>query len=166
MRVGRPRQYKDEFVDQARKLCEIGVTDAELANFFGIDVRSIYRWKNDHPDFCQALKAGKDVADDRVERSLYHRAVGYEHPDVHASSYQGSVTLTPIIKHYPPDTVAGIFWLKNRRRDAWRDKVDMEHTGRDGGPIEVTDPMELARRVAFILTGGVKQSEQLKDTMH
>jgi hypothetical protein len=36
-----------------------------------------------------------------------------------------------LTKHYPPDTTAAIFWLKNRRPSEWRDKVDMNanHTG-------------------------------------
>jgi hypothetical protein len=29
-----------------------------------------------------------------------------------------------------PDTTACIFWLKNRRKDEWRDKLDHEHSGK------------------------------------
>ena len=102
---GRPSSYKPEFVEQARKVCELGATDAELADFFEVTVRTIHRWKHTQPEFAAALKIGKESADDRVERSLYHRACGYSHPDVHVSCYEGVVTLTPITKHYPPDTV-------------------------------------------------------------
>jgi hypothetical protein len=133
--MGRPSKFKPEFVDQARKLCLLGATDAEIADFFEVDERTIYRWKGQNEAFCQALKVGKDEADNRVERSLYQRAVGYSHPDVHVSSYMGDVTLTPIVKHYPPETVAAIFWLKNRRPEAWRDKLDHEHTGKDGAAL-------------------------------
>ena len=33
------------------------------------------------------------------------------------------------IEHYPPDTTAMIFWLKNRRSDRWRDahNIEAEH---------------------------------------
>jgi hypothetical protein len=61
--------------------------------------------------------------------------MGYSHPDVHVSNYQGEITVTPLVKHYAPDPVACIFWLKNRRPDLWRDKVDHSLTGKDGGPI-------------------------------
>ena len=54
---------------------------------------------------------------------------------MHISNYQGQVTLTPIIKHYPPDTTAAIFWLKNRKTDQWRDKQDVEHSGSVGVTI-------------------------------
>ncbi len=37
--------------------------------------------------------------------------------------------MVPTIKHYPPDTTACIFWLKNRQRDKWRDRLDHEHSG-------------------------------------
>jgi hypothetical protein len=49
---------------------------------------------------------------------------------------------TPLEKYYPPDTTAAIFWLKNRQKDKWRDKVDHELTGKDGGAIQIeTSPM-------------------------
>lgn len=92
------------------------------------------------------------MADAEVGERLFQRACGYSHPDVHISNYQGAITQTEITKHYAPDTTACIFWLKNRRPDLWRDR--MEHTGRDGGPIEtreVTDD-ELSRWMSFEAT--------------
>jgi hypothetical protein len=124
--MGRPSKYKPEFNEQAAKLCKLGATDKELADFFSVDVATINRWKADYPTFCESLKRGKEESDNRVEQSLYHRAVGYSHPDTHVSNYQGEVTLTPLTKFYPPDTVACIFWLKNRRPDQWRDKFDVD----------------------------------------
>ena len=69
---------------------------------------------------------------------LYKRALGYEHPEVHVSNYQGEITLTPLTKHYPPDTQAASLWLRNRQPKKWRDKQDLEHSGPDGGPIALT----------------------------
>ena len=82
-----------------------------------------------------SLKSGKEIADATVASKLYHRAIGYDHDDVHIYNCKGEVTLTPIKKHYPPDTVACIFWLKNRRPAQWREKI--EHTGVDGQPIQL-----------------------------
>lgn len=136
MAGGRPSKYQPEFVKQAEKLCALAATDAEIADFFDVSVATIYRWKNEHPEFCDALKVGKETADNRVERSLFNRAIGYQHPDMHVSTYEGEVILTPIVKVYPPDTTAAIFWLKNRKPDEWRDKSTTEVTGKDGGAIQ------------------------------
>ncbi len=127
--MARPSKFKDTFIAQAEKLCKLGATDIEVADFFEVDVRTIYRWKADHDGFCQALKAGKSESDDRVERSLFARATGYEHDEVDIRVVGGEIVQTPIRKYYPPDTTAGIFWLKNRRPDDWRDKQEVEHGG-------------------------------------
>lgn len=136
MAAGRPSKFKAEFVAQAEKLCKLGATDIEMADFFGVDVRTLYRWKTESAEFCQALKTGKDEADDRVERSLFARANGYEHDEVDIRVVDHAIVQTPIRKYYPPDTVAAIFWLKNRRPAQWREMKALEVTGADGGPIQ------------------------------
>lgn len=115
----------------------MGATDQELADFFDVDVRTIYRWKHDHDEFCQALKSGKDIADERVERSLYQRAIGYEQDEVKIfmPSSADKPVYAPFRAKIAGDVTAAIFWLKNRRRDQWRDKTEQEITGKDGGPL-------------------------------
>lgn len=135
MAGGRPSAFKKEYVEQARKLCRLGSTDEDLADFFKVSIRTISNWKSEHEEFLQALKAGKDEADDRVERSLYQKAVGYTHEAVHFSSFQGKVTATPYREHVPPDTTAAIFWLKNRRKEDWRDRHEL--TGANGAPLTI-----------------------------
>lgn len=126
---GRPTEYREAYAEGARKLARLGATDEEIADFYEVDVRTIYRWKNAHADFCQALKAGKDQADDRVERALYQKAVGYEQDAVKIFMPAGAEA--PVYAAYKerfaPDTTAAIFWLKNRRPVEWREKV--EHAG-------------------------------------
>lgn len=122
---GRPTSFKPEYVEQARKLAALGATDREAAEFFEVDERTIHRWKHEHADFCQSLKVGKEQADARVEQSLYRRALGYSHDAVKiAVSGQGEITQVPFVEHYPPDTTAAIFWLKNRKPQEWRDKTE------------------------------------------
>ena len=127
-KIGRPSDFKDEFIEQATKLCKLGATDAELADFFEVSVRTIYRWAAKIPEFCHALKAGKDVADERVVRSLYHRAIGYTFEAVKIFQSAGVPLIVPYKEHVPPDTTAGIFWLKNRRKAEWRDHYDHDVT--------------------------------------
>ncbi len=134
---GRPTSYKVEYTEQAFKLCLLGATDANLADFFEVSEKTINTWKDAHPDFLQSLKAGKDEADANVGERLYQRATGYEHLEDKIFMHEGKPVIVPTVKHYPPDTTACIFWLKNRQRDRWRDKQDHEHTGKDGGPIRM-----------------------------
>lgn len=137
MAGGRPTKYKSDFAAQAQKLCRLGATDIELADFFEVDRATIYRWIGLHAEFCDALKSGKEAADERVERSLYHKAVGYTHDAVKIFMPAGAAkpVYAPYREHVPPDTTAGIFWLKNRRGKDWRDKV--EHAGEGGGPLRI-----------------------------
>jgi hypothetical protein len=128
---GRPTLYKPAFVKQAIKLSEYGATDQEMADFFEVDVRTLYRWKHDHDDFCQALKTGKETADERVERSLYQKAIGYEQDEVKIFMPAGAdePVYAPFRAKIAPDTTAAIFWLKNRRSQEWRDKNETQLSG-------------------------------------
>lgn len=128
---GRPTEYREEFADQAEKLCLLGATDAEIADFFGVSDRTVYRWKHAHPEFCQAIKAGKEKADERVERSLYQRAIGYSHEAVKIfmPANAEAPVYAPYREQFPPETAAAIFWLKNRRPNDWRDKQEHAHSG-------------------------------------
>lgn len=130
MPAGRPTDYDPDYDRQAAKLAELGATDQEVADFFEVDVRTIYRWKHDHEGFCQALKVGKDVADERVERSLYLKAIGYEQEEVKIFMPSGAdePVYAPFRAKIAPDTTAAIFWLKNRRSQDWRDKTEQVHS--------------------------------------
>lgn len=123
---GRPTLYKEEYNEQAYRLCLLGATDEELAEFFHVTEQTINNWKNDYPKFFESLKRGKASADANVAESLYKRAIGYSHPDVHISNFQGEITITDVTKHYPPDTGAAFIWLKNRQPNKWKDKVEVE----------------------------------------
>lgn len=124
--MARPTKYKPEYTEEAYKLCLLGATDKQMGDFFDVNEDTINEWKKRHPEFSESLKEGKIVADANVAESLYKRACGYEHPEVHISSYQGDITITDLTKHYPPDTAAAFIWLKNRA--GWKDKTETEHT--------------------------------------
>jgi hypothetical protein len=135
---GRPPKYDPERTPvQAEKLCrQFGADDQALAEYFEVDVSTISRWKNEHPEFKEALRRGKDAFDtERVEQALLHRAIGYSHPEDDIRVVNGEVVITPTVRHYPPDTAAAIFWLKNRQRDRWRDKIEHDHGVQEDNPI-------------------------------
>lgn len=133
MPVGRPTKYREEYVEQARKLCLLGATSQELADFFEVNYDTIHEWMRTRPEFDEAIRQGKTMADAEVAEKLFQRAKGYSHPDVHVTSYEGQVTLTDLVKYYPPDTQAASLWLRNRQPKKWRDRQEL--TGADGGPV-------------------------------
>lgn len=133
--AGRPTDYQESYNEQAEKLCKLGATDAELADFFEIAESTLNNWKSVYPDFMESIKKGKTLADAEVADKLYKRATGYSHEDVDIKCFDGQIIETPLIKHYPPDTAAAIFWLKNRQRKKWRDKIETGITDGDGNDI-------------------------------
>lgn len=139
-KVGRPTDYKEEYNKQAYKLCLLGSTDKDLADFFEVSEVTINAWKNEFPEFLKSIKAGKQQADANVAGRLYKRALGFVAPDIITAQKDGVITdMKEIQKHYPPDTTAAIFWLKNRQPKLWRDKQEIEHTGDISINIDETD---------------------------
>lgn len=141
--MARPTKFKPEYVGQAEKLCRLGATDEEVADFFGVSVRTVYRWQGEHEAFCHALKAGKSEADERVERSLYHKAVGYTFDSEKVFQHQGVIVRAETREHVPPDTTAAIFWLKNRKPAEWRDRRELDHSSSDGSMTPKPSTIEI-----------------------
>lgn len=76
-----------------------GLTEEQIAHNMGIDRTTLYRWKKKECNLFNALKRNKDIVDFEVENALLKNAM------------EGNVT-------------AQIFWLKNRKKEQWREKVE------------------------------------------
>ena len=127
--MARPTKFKSEFTKKVEKLCKLGATDDEIADLLEVSTRTVYRWKTQNESFCQALRVGKDHADNRIERSLYQKAAGFRYTEQQAIKIKTGpdteeVAVVDVDKYQVPDTTSMIFWLKNRRPEKWRDKVD------------------------------------------
>ncbi|GCL71784.1 transposase [Paenibacillus naphthalenovorans] len=124
-----------------------GLVDEQIAHNLGIAMSTYYDYKNTYTEFSEALKNGKDDIDIMVENALLKRAMGYEFEEVTQEPLYNSLTGEPILnefgdpkiavtkivrKQVVPDTTAQIFWLKNRRPQAWRDKQEIKHEGEIG----------------------------------
>ena len=127
--MARPSKYKNEYAEKAYKLCLLGATDKDMADFFDTSEQTINSWKKNYPEFLESLKRGKMEADSVIAQKLFHRAKGYDHPEDKIFNANGEPLVVPTTKHYPPDTVAAIFWLKNRQPAKWRDRQDINHSG-------------------------------------
>ncbi len=115
-------------------LYSYGMTDLEVCEVFNITQQTLNNWKKDK-DFFESILRGKALPDQKVARSLYQRAIGYSHEDIDIRVVDKEIVKTKIIKHYPPDVAAASLWLRNRRPDLWRDKQDIEVSGKAGGPV-------------------------------
>src|SRR5258708_5165929 len=118
--MGRPSSYSPDLCELAHNYCLLGATNDELAEFFGVSPRTIDNWIAGHPEFETTVKDGRVIADARVARGLYTRAIGYDRKVEREILHQGELrTITNVI-HYPPNPQSCIFWLRNRRRRTWR----------------------------------------------
>ena len=138
MQEGRPTKYDPKINRMVEKFCKLGATDKEIAELLDVSESTLYLWKNEHPEFSEALKKGKTLADAEVAEKLFCRAIGYSHPEVDIKVVDGEIIQTKLTKHYPPDTAAAIFWLKNRQKKKWRDKVETGFTDGEGNDVPVT----------------------------
>lgn len=162
--VGRPTLYKPEYVEQAFRLCLLGATDKEMADFWGVDESTVNNWKVTYPEFLESIKAGKIDADSKVAGSLYKRATGYEYRETTFEKIGAGESTTEVgedsietieqdiykkkvvVKELPADVAAINIWLKNRRSkvgeggQVWKDKVETGFTdgeGKDVAPVQI-----------------------------
>lgn len=141
--MGRPTKYRRDFARQANLLCELGACDHDLARFFAVSKTTITDWKRRHPEFLASIKRGKDFADKEVIRALWKRATGclITRGIRRVEMARDSGKVVKVVEEavqieLPPDTAAAFIWLKNRRPDSWRQKID--HENEFTGEIRVT----------------------------
>lgn len=146
--LGRPSEYRKEYAGQVYKLCLLSATDTDVADFFDVSEQTINAWKSAYPKFLESMRLGKTEADTNVADRLYQRAMGYTHEAVKIFMPAGASepVYAPYKEHYPPDTAAASLWLRNRQPKKWRDKQDMEVTGKEGGPILIATGVARAER--------------------
>lgn len=129
---GRPTKYLPAYVVLAEYMAKVGATDAQMAEAFEVSVETFYTWKDQHPDFLEAIKRGKEDPDGKVERSLFQMATGYTYETEKAlvvSDGQGAgshIEKVLVRETIPPNPTSMIFWLKNRKPKEWRDKQEVQ----------------------------------------
>lgn len=143
---GAPAIYRAVFSEVVELAVSRGATVREVAEKLKIHRDTIDGWRRKHPKFDLAFVRGREGMIDNVEASLYDRATGYKHSDLDIRTVAvgngcSQIVKTPITKHYPPDTGAATFILKNLRNQQWKDRQEL--TGEDGGPVMVVVQSQL-----------------------
>lgn len=137
---GRPSPYTEAYNAQAYKLCLLGATDKELADFFEVAESTINLWKINHPQFSESIRNGKMVADMEVASRLFDSTGDRELTEKKAVKLKEvfwdengkrcereTVELVDETRVVPGDVRAQQHWLNNRKPDKWRNSQDINH---------------------------------------
>ena len=126
----RTPRYKREIeprLNEIAEWCNEGAIDTEIAKRLGISIQTLYDYKR-YFEFAEVLKKSKGNADYKVENSLFKRAMGYTYTETEETiNADGEVVkIKKVKKQVAPDTTAQIFWLKNRMKENWSDRHQVE----------------------------------------
>ena len=135
----KPVKWHDGRIQQAYDFALLGLTEEAMCPLMDVTIGTIQYWRIHKPGFKEALHEGRKIASAKVVNKLFQRACGYSHPDTHfvndrVREYDkdGNVTKEytkviqiPIIKHYPPETAAGKFFLGVKERQLWNERTDI-----------------------------------------
>lgn len=134
-KTGRKSKYDTIDLVKLEDLAGKGFIDEELAHLLGIHPATLYRYKH-RSEFSEALKRGKATMDEKVIHALHLNALGGFRVGVKERYRRGQL----IEKHETfakPDVIAQIFWLKNRRKEDWRDRQDFNFTVKEYKYVEL-----------------------------
>ena len=115
-RIGRPTVYKPPLGQRIVEAMATGLSLEAAAAQIGLSPRVVFDWQQRHPEFLQAVQEGRQRALLFWERKAIAMAEGA-----------------------PGNAQLVMLALKNRSRAAsgWHDAQRLEHTGTDGGPVQV-----------------------------
>lgn len=119
MPAGRPTKYRETYCAEVIGHMSEGASLTSFAASIGVARDTISEWGRVHAEFSAAVKKGKAKCAawwEKANRDL-------------ALTGKGNAT-------------ACVFGLKNMAPDEWRDRQQIEHTGKDGGPIATVDLSE------------------------
>lgn len=165
---GRKTDYNEYHPVNARKLIALGCTEFEVCEFFGISLRTCQLWMKDHEEFRDAIKFLDEdgtMADDRVKRSLYHRAVGYSYHSEKIMVVDKEVERVPFVEHIPPDTGSMAFWLKNRLPKEFKDRRELDVVAdiRVAAITSQTSPQDALALFRAVLDGATIDLDAVED---
>lgn len=124
--AGRPTDYREEFCEQIIEWAKEGWTFAEMASSLGVTRQTLHNWKKAHPRFLDAYTRAEQEGEAYWLRRMRVEMI------------------------FDPKVNAPMAKLYFANRFGWSDKLITEHTGKDGGPIEVSARDRISSRIAGI----------------
>ena len=138
--------YKEEFDQIAYIACkEGGLTDIKIADLFSVSKQTIYNWRRNNPTFKEHMARGKDEFNSSVaEVNLMKRVKGYAYTEITRKPVKTDVVddkgkktgtemkmtvVKRVRKFIPPSVKAIKYFLRNRDKIRWPDKIDIEFNG-------------------------------------
>jgi hypothetical protein len=132
MKSGVPPKFENlPEVDPAQVmivLAKNGLTNEEIASFFGMSVHQFGDLLNKQPELREALEEAKEEPNFKVEQALFKRALGFEYKEI---VQEDGRPIKVTLKALAPDPISCIFWLKNRDPKKWRDVIEHKFSLRD-----------------------------------
>ncbi len=133
-----------------------GVVMSQIAEKLGISKTTLYKYMQEHSELSERLKKGRDVSDAEVENELFKKAVGFTRTEkkpikVKKVEYEGGkrkcekeeIMMVEQEVYYPPELGAQVFWLKNRKPDKWREKIENKiETEENGVGVMILTPVK------------------------
>ena len=150
MAGGRPTTYRPENAEIARKTCIVGATNESLAERFGVCRRTIDNWIATIPEFSDAVRQGREVADEAVISALFARATGMEQKMTKVFCHRGQPVTANYTVQLPPDVRACFFWLRNRRPWQWRENRPLVEEEDDGDRVSELEAASERVRLAAV----------------
>lgn len=163
-------QFKDEYTYQVEQACKDGDYGAkEVAKLFNVTKNTVYTWRKAHPEFQEAMDRGRDEFDlSTAETSLKKRLLGYFYNEITSTpplakynftaeeKNSTELRVTKVVKrHVPPDTHALSFFLRNRNRERWPDRQDV-----DLNFTKKLSDAEIDRSIALIINNTTKKKKR------
>jgi hypothetical protein len=127
---GRPiYKWNPQYVEIAKAMLRKGCTSHDLANAFGISVRTILKWRAMHEEFDECFRELGPEFDSAIERTLAERALGYYYTVTKPMIVKGQVVMVEYDEYMGAAEGAMKHWLALRQPDKWRAKEQIEVSG-------------------------------------
>lgn len=105
-----------------KELAQRKATNDECAQRMGVSLNTWKRWKAKNTELWATMGARPTLSDDEIEISLHDSAKGFS-KFITKVDKDGNVEVEE--RYYPPNVAATAFWLKNKKPQQWRDKIDI-----------------------------------------